>query len=71
MLRIHGDMKKIEHPPLSVEEVHHMVFDIMNDAQRKNFQETNDLDFSFELSDIARFRVTSSGSTGARGRLPA
>jgi twitching motility protein PilT len=57
MLRIRGDMKKIEHPPLSAEEVHHMVFDIMNDGQRKNFQETNDLDFSFELGDIARFRV--------------
>jgi len=57
MLRIHGDMKKIEHPPLGAEEVHHMVFDIMNDAQRKNFQESNDLDFSFELGDIARFRV--------------
>jgi len=57
MLRIHGDMKKIEHPALNVEEVHHMVFDIMNDAQRKHFQETNDLDFSFELGDIARFRV--------------
>ena len=57
MLRIHGDMKKIEHPALSAEEVHHMVFDIMGDAQRKHFQETNDLDFSFELGDIARFRV--------------
>jgi twitching motility protein PilT len=57
MLRIHGDMKKIEHPSLSAEEVHHMCFDIMNDAQRKNFQESNDLDFSFELGDIARFRV--------------
>ena len=57
MLRIHGDMKKIEHPALSAEEVHHMVFDIMNDGQRKHFQETNDLDFSFELGDIARFRV--------------
>ena len=32
MLRIHGDMKKIEHPALNAEEVHHMVFDIMNDG---------------------------------------
>jgi twitching motility protein PilT len=57
MVRIHGDMKRIEHPPLSAEEVHNMVFDIMSDAVRKVFQETNDVDFSFELGDIARFRV--------------
>ncbi|MBI3783103.1 MAG: PilT/PilU family type 4a pilus ATPase, partial [Deltaproteobacteria bacterium] len=57
MVRMHGDMKRIEHPPLSAEEVHNMVFDIMSDAVRKIFQETNDVDFSFELGDIARFRV--------------
>ena len=57
MVRIHGDMKKIEHPALSAEEVHTMVFDIMGDAVRKTFQETNDVDFSFELGNIARFRV--------------
>jgi twitching motility protein PilT len=56
-LRINGDMKKIEHPPLSAEEVHNMVFDIMSDGLRRQFQETNDVDFSFELGDIARFRV--------------
>jgi len=56
-LRIHGDMKRIEHPPLTAEEVHNMVFDIMSDALRKAFQETNDVDFSFELGDFARFRV--------------
>ena len=56
-VRIHGDMKKVEHPPLTAEETHNMVFDIMSDALRKGFQETNDVDFSFELGDIARFRV--------------
>jgi twitching motility protein PilT len=57
MVRIHGDMKRIEHPSLSAEQVHSMVFDIMGDAVRKTFQETNDVDFSFELGNIARFRV--------------
>jgi twitching motility protein PilT len=57
MVRIHGDMKRIEHPALSAEEVHGMAFDIMSDAVRKTFQETNDVDFSFELGNIARFRV--------------
>ncbi len=56
-VRIHGDIKKLDHPPLTSENVHDMVFDIMSDSQRKVFQETNDLDFSFELGDMARFRV--------------
>jgi len=56
-VRIHGDIKKLDHPALSAEDVHDMVFDIMSDGQRKVFQETNDLDFSFELGDLARFRV--------------
>ncbi|MGH7819950.1 MAG: twitching motility protein PilT, partial [Candidatus Binatia bacterium] len=57
MLRIHGDIKRLEHAPLSKEEVHTMVFDVMNDHQRKVFQETLDIDFSFELGEVARFRV--------------
>ena len=56
-VRIHGDMKRLEHPALSAEDVHNMVFDIMSDALRRQFQETNDVDFSFELGDLARFRV--------------
>jgi twitching motility protein PilT len=57
MLRINGDIKRLEHPPLAADQVHTMVFDIMNDLQRKRFQETLDIDFSFELGDLARFRV--------------
>ena len=57
MLRIHGDLKKLDHPTLSKEEVHAMVYDIMNDANRKHFEEFHEVDFSFELGDIARFRV--------------
>ena len=56
-VRIHGDIKRLKHDALSAEEVHNMVFDIMSDAQQREFQETNDIDFSFELGDIARFRV--------------
>ena len=56
-VRINGDMKRLEHPALSAEEVHTLVFDIMSDSLRRHFQETNDVDFSFELGDLARFRV--------------
>jgi twitching motility protein PilT len=57
MLRVNGDLKKLDHPPLNKEAVHGLIYDIMNDAQRKTFEETHECDFSFELSAIARFRV--------------
>jgi twitching motility protein PilT len=57
MLRIHGDIKRLDHPPLSREQVHSMAFDVMGDAHRRSFQERLDIDFSFELGDLARFRV--------------
>jgi twitching motility protein PilT len=57
MIRIHGDLKKLDHPAMSREEVHALVYDIMGDAQRKTFEETHECDFSFEMGDVARFRV--------------
>ena len=57
MIRINGDMTKIKMPPLEDKLVQSMVYDIMNDDQRKHFEEFLDLDFSFALGDIARFRV--------------
>jgi twitching motility protein PilT len=57
MLRIHGDIKRVEHPPLTRDQVHTMAFDVMNDAQRRIFQEKLEIDFSFELGEVARFRV--------------
>jgi len=57
LLRINGDMKKVDLPSLTKEEVHTMVYDIMNDNQRKAFEEIYELDFSFELGDVGRFRV--------------
>jgi len=57
MIRIHGDLKKLDHAPLTKEEAHALVYDIMNDAQRKAFEETHECDFSFEMGAVARFRV--------------
>ena len=57
ILRLHGDMKKLEHPALSDEEVHRMIYDIMGDHQRKDYEENLELDFSFEMGDVGRFRV--------------
>ncbi len=57
MIRIDGDLKKLDNPILTKEEVHALVYDIMNDVQRRVFEETHECDFSFELGKVARFRV--------------
>jgi twitching motility protein PilT len=57
MIRVHGDIRRINVPPLNNQEVRAMVYDIMSDSQRKGYEEHLELDFSFELRDVARFRV--------------
>jgi twitching motility protein PilT len=57
MIRIDGDLKKLDYPALNREEVHTLIYDMMNDMQRKVFEESHECDFSFELGQIARFRV--------------
>ena len=57
MIRVHGDIRKINVPALDHTQVHGMVYDIMNDGQRKVYEETLECDFSFEIPNLARFRV--------------
>jgi twitching motility protein PilT len=57
MVRVDGDVKRVSLPVLEHKEVHDMVFDIMNDKQRKLWQEFLEVDFSFEIPGVARFRV--------------
>lgn len=57
MIRVDGDVKRINLPPMEHKEVHAMVYDIMNDKQRKDFEEFLEADFSFEVPNMARFRV--------------
>ena len=57
MIRVHGDVRRINLPLLEHKEVHAMVYDIMNDAQRKQFEESWECDFSFAVPNLARFRV--------------
>jgi twitching motility protein PilT len=59
MIRVHGDVRRINVDPLEHKQVHDMVYDIMNDAQRKTFEDTLECDFSFEIQGLARFRVNS------------
>src|SRR3970282_2593001 len=58
MIRVDGDVKRVNMPALTHKEVHSMVYDIMNDKQRKAFEEFFETDFSFEIPKLARFRVT-------------
>jgi len=57
MIRVHGDVRRINLPPLEHKDVHAMIYDIMNDSQRKVFDENLEVDFSFDLPGLARFRV--------------
>ncbi|GHA05178.1 twitching motility protein PilT [Arenicella chitinivorans] len=57
MIRVDGEMKRIDLPVLESETVIAMIFDIMNDQQRKTYEENLEVDFSFEIPNVSRFRV--------------
>ncbi len=57
MIRVHGDIRRINMPVMNHSQVHDMMYDIMNDAQRKFYEENLECDFSFEIPNLARFRV--------------
>lgn len=57
IIRVDGDMRRINTPALEHKDVHEMVYDIMNDKQRKDYERDWETDFSFEIPNVARFRV--------------
>ena len=57
MIRVHGDVRRINLPAMIHSDVHSMLYDIMNDGQRKHYEEFLECDFSFEIPGLARFRV--------------
>ena len=57
MIRVDGDIRRINVPVLDHKTVHELVYDIMNDKQRKDYEEFFEVDFSFEIPGLARFRV--------------
>ena len=57
MIRVHGDVRRINLPAMEHSEVHGMIYDIMNDSQRKHYEENLECDFSFAIPNLARFRV--------------
>jgi len=69
MIRVDGDVKRINMPPLSHKEVHSMIYDIMSDKQRKDYEEFLETDFSFEVPKLARFRVNAFNQTRGAGAV--
>ncbi len=57
IIRIHGDIQRIDAPMFDAEELQSMIYDVMNDEQRRQFESHLEADFSFELPKIARFRA--------------
>lgn len=57
MIRVDGDIRRINLPSLDHEQVHALIYDIMNDKQRKDFEKDFETDFSFEIPGVSRFRV--------------
>lgn len=69
MIRVHGDIRRINLPDMNHQTVHDMVYDIMNDGQRKTYEETLEVDFSFEVPTLARFRVNAFNQNRGAGAV--
>lgn len=69
MIRVDGDVRRINLPPMEHKEVHRLVYDIMNDKQRKDFEEFLETDFSFEVPGVARFRVNAFNQNRGAGAV--
>jgi twitching motility protein PilT len=69
MIRVDGDVKRINMPALSHKEVHSMIYDIMSDKQRKDYEEFLETDFSFEIPKLARFRVNAFNQSRGAGAV--
>ena len=69
MIRVDGDVRRINLPPLEHPEVHSLIYEIMNDKQRKDFEEFLETDFSFEVPGVARFRVNAFNQNRGAGAV--
>ncbi|MGB0722458.1 MAG: type IV pilus twitching motility protein PilT [Gammaproteobacteria bacterium] len=57
MIRVDGDVRRVNVPALDASSVHDLIYDIMGDKQRKDFEEFLETDFSIEIPNLSRFRV--------------
>ncbi|MDR3443150.1 MAG: type IV pilus twitching motility protein PilT [Legionella sp.] len=69
MIRVDGDLRRINLPALEHKDVIKILYDVMNDRQRKEFEEFLETDFSFEIANLARFRVNVFNHTRGAGAV--
>ena len=69
IIRIDGDIRRINLPSMDEKKVHEMIYDIMNDRQRKDYEKHFELDFSFEVPSVARFRVNAFNQNRGAGAV--
>ena len=69
MIRVDGDIRRINLPPMDHKQVHELIYDIMNDKQRKDYEEFLETDFSFEVPGVARFRVNAFNQNRGAGAV--
>ena len=69
MIRVDGDVRRVNLPPMNHKEVHALIYEIMNDKQRKDFEEFLETDFSFEVPGVARFRVNAFNQNRGAGAV--
>lgn len=69
MIRVDGDVRRINLPALDHKQVHDLIYDIMNDKQRKDYEEFLETDFSFEVPGVARFRVNAFNQNRGAGAV--
>jgi twitching motility protein PilT len=69
MIRVDGDVRRINLPALEHQEVHSLIYEIMNDRQRKDYEEFLETDFSFEVPGVARFRVNAFNQNRGAGAV--
>ena len=69
MIRVDGDVRRINLPSMDHKQVHALIYDIMNDKQRKDYEEFLETDFSFEVPGVARFRVNAFNQNRGAGAV--
>lgn len=69
MIRVDGEVKRINLPAMDHKEVHQLIYDIMNDKQRRDYEEMLETDFSFEVPGLARFRVNAFNQNRGAGAV--
>ena len=69
MIRVDGDIRRINVPPMDHAQVQSLIYDIMNDQQRRDYEDQLETDFSFEVPGIARFRVNAFNQNRGAGAV--